>query len=140
MKRETSAGIVVFYEREKKREYLLLHYESGHWDFPKGHLEKGETKIEAAQRELKEETGLQAKPLEGFEDSFAYFFKNPKTHELINKTVYFFIGRARTKEVTLSFEHTGYEWLPYKEAFEKLTYKNAKELLRHVEKYLQKPW
>ena len=76
MKREFSAGVVVFSMRNKTIEYLLLHYASGHWDFPKGHIEKGETKQETALRELKEEAGMSAQLCEGFEDSFEYFFKD----------------------------------------------------------------
>lgn len=137
MKREFSAGVVVFFKRADLIEYLLLHYESGHWDFPKGHIEKGETKQETALRELKEEAGISAQLCEGFEDSFKYFFKNTKTHELINKTVYFFVGLTDTKEVILSHEHIGYAWLEYKQALEKLTYKNAQELLKKVHQFVQ---
>ncbi|MBI2775338.1 NUDIX domain-containing protein [Candidatus Dependentiae bacterium] len=138
MNREFSAGVVVYYERAGVRTYLLLHYASGHWDFPKGHIEKGEDKITAAMRELQEEAGLTATLVDGFEESFEYFFKNSKTGELILKTVYFFIGKVNTKKVTLSHEHVGYEWLPYKEAVEKLTYPNAKELLKNMEQFLNK--
>ena len=33
---------------KERREYLVLHYEAGHWDFPKGHLEEGESEEDAA--------------------------------------------------------------------------------------------
>ncbi len=136
---EFSAGVVVYIQTEQGREYLLLHYEAGHWDFPKGHIEQGETKHEAALRELQEETGIaDITIIDHFEDSFTYFFKNPQTHVLIKKTVYFFIGRSSSKQVTLSDEHVGYEWLPYERAHEQLTYKNAKELLANVDEFLQK--
>ncbi|GAI42981.1 unnamed protein product, partial [marine sediment metagenome] len=39
---EKSAGAVIFSRSDKKIEYLLLHYQAGHWDFPKGNIEKGE--------------------------------------------------------------------------------------------------
>lgn len=139
MNHEFSAGIVVYYRRDTKREYLLLHYQSGHWDFPKGHIEPGESKEVAALRELEEETGLDSVALlPGFQEQFDYFFKHPETGELTKKTVYFFVGRSNTKNVTLSFEHIGYTWLPFKQALEQLTYDNAKELLKKVEKFLNK--
>ncbi len=137
MKREFSAGVVVFYRHKETIEYLLLHYESGHWDFPKGHIEKGETKQETALRELQEEAGITANLIAGFEESFEYFFKNAKTHELINKTVYFFVGQTHTKKITLSHEHIGYEWLEYKQALKKITYKNAQNLLKKIHAFLQ---
>ncbi len=136
MKREYSAGIIVYFEHKKCREYLLLHYQSGHWDFPKGHIEKDETKQQAALRELKEETMLNASLIEGFEESFSYFHHLPQTKELSHKTVSFFIGKATSKDVTLSHEHIGYAWLPFDQAFEQLTYDNAKELLKKANHFL----
>lgn len=136
MKREFSAGVVVYHQTPQHRYYLLLQYGAGHWDFPKGHIEKGENKQEAALRELKEEAGLVLTLQEGFEHSFSYFFKNPKTHELILKEVYFFIASSPHKKVTLSFEHTDFAWLPFDKALEQLTYKNAQELLAEVDAWL----
>ena len=136
MIQEYSAGLVLYFQEDNKREYLILHYASGHWDFPKGHIEQGETKHQAALRELKEETGLQATILDGFEHSFSYWHHFPKTQELAHKTVYFFIGKASSKEVVLSHEHIGFEWLSFEKASEKLTYDNARELLQKADKFL----
>ncbi len=57
MKKERSAGIVLFLEKSEEILFLLLHYPTGHWDFVKGKIESGETEIETAVREAKEETG-----------------------------------------------------------------------------------
>jgi bis(5'-nucleosidyl)-tetraphosphatase len=139
MKKAFSAGIVIYYQDDEIREYLLLHYSAGHWDFPKGHLEKNETNKEAALRELCEETGIsKITLLDGFEESFTYYLHDYETKELIQKTVTFFIGKAEAKKVTLSHEHIGYIWLPYKEAVKQATYKNAKNLLKKVEKFIHK--
>lgn len=138
MIKEFSAGISIYFEQKKKREYLLLHYQSGHWDFPKGHIEKGESKQVAALRELYEETGLEAEILPDFEESFSYFHHLPKTKELAHKIVYFFVGKSLSKEITLSHEHIGFAWLPYKQAMEKLTYDNAREVLKKANVFLQK--
>ena len=138
MIREFSAGIIIFYEEKKKKEYLLLHYQSGHWDFPKGHIEKGESKQVAALRELKEETGLDATILDGFEESFEYWHRLPETQEIAHKTVYFFIGQTTSKDVVLSHEHIGFKWLSFKEAMKQLTYDNAREVLKKADVFLQK--
>ena len=58
IKTEFSAGVILYRQLKDSREYLLLHYPGGHFDFPKGHLEQDETEREAAYRELKEETGI----------------------------------------------------------------------------------
>lgn len=142
MKREFSAGVVVYHQTPQHRYYLLIKhgpqawYGAGHWDFPKGHIEKGENKQQAALRELKEETGLELTLQEGFEHTFSYFFKNSKTHDLIHKDVYFFIAPSPHKDITLSFEHSDFAWLSFDKAMEKLTYKNAQELLTAVDAWL----
>lgn len=135
MKKHISAGIVVYYKENREILYLLLHYDAGHWDFPKGHLENNETNEQAAHRELKEETGLTATLNPDFECSISYFFVDHHKNKAY-KTVYFFTGQVNTKEVTLSHEHKGFEWLPYKGALEQLTYDNAKEVLQKVHQFL----
>jgi bis(5'-nucleosidyl)-tetraphosphatase len=135
MEHQYSAGIITYTINNDQIEYLLLHYSAGHWDFPKGHIEPGETQQEAAHRELKEETGLTAQLDDTFAESFSYIFRGPDK-ELIQKTVYFFIGKAHTGSVHLSYEHTDYQWLAYKEALEKLTYDNAKNILKKAHKHL----
>jgi bis(5'-nucleosidyl)-tetraphosphatase len=135
MPAETSAGIVVFFSENKEIKYLLLHYSEGHWDFPKGHVEGIETLEQAALRETKEETGLEVPINEGFKEHISYFYKN-RQGVIINKTVYFFVGQSATKEVKLSFEHIGYAWHSYENALKKLTYENAKEILRKANAFL----
>lgn len=138
MQRQFSAGLVLYRDNKEtsEREYLLLHYVSGHWDFPKGKIEPGETKHQAAIRELAEETGLTAEILPGFEEQFTYWFRSHDGGELLQKTVYFFIGRTEQKEVVLSHEHIGFVWLPYEEALVKLTYENARDMLKKVQAFL----
>jgi 8-oxo-dGTP pyrophosphatase MutT (NUDIX family) len=136
MKREISAGVVVYYKRGERIEYILLQYQAGHWDFPKGHPNEGESLEEAALREVKEETGLVVDLEEQFKESLSYFFKYPKETEVVYKTVYFFIGRAKNKHVTLSHEHIGYTWMTFNEALGQLTFENAQEVLRKVHQHL----
>jgi len=73
---ETSAGIVLFRKENSKNLFLLLNYPSGHWDFVKGKMEKGETTHETAIRETKEETEIMDITfLENFEEWIAYNFQ-----------------------------------------------------------------
>lgn len=131
--REESCGAVIYSDHE----FLLLHYEAGHWDFPKGNRERGETKLETAVRETEEETGLTELEFTDFEESINYFYK--REGKTIYKTVTYFLAKSKTKKVKISWEHTGFEWLPYEKALDNLTYQNAKRVLQAAKVYLEKP-
>ncbi len=135
MPSEKSCGVIVFRE-DGGRRYLLLHYEEGHWDLPKGHVEAGESETETALRELREETGIQEVELTfGFRETIEYYYR--REGRTMHKEVVFFLARTPVREVRLSDEHIGFEWLPYDEAIERLTFKNAKELLAKAERRLK---
>lgn len=131
-----SAGIILFFAHDDAhRQYLLLHYQAGHWEFPKGKVEPGEGKEQAAQRELAEETGLTAELMPGFMYTFDYTldYHGHSAH----KTVDLYIGRTGRQQVLLSSEHKGYAWLPYERAMKQLTYENARRALEKAEYYLK---
>lgn len=132
---ETSAGIVIFRKEKEKKLFLLLHYPSGHWDFVKGKMEKGETSHQTAIREAKEETGItDITFVENFEEWISYNFKYQG--ELVEKKVVFFLAETKTKEIKISHEHSGYTWLEYNESMEKTTFDNAKTVLSKAQKKL----
>lgn len=139
-RQERSAGFILFREdahASGKRVYLLLDY-GRHWDYAKGHVEKGETDLDAAVRELKEETGIKApEVVDGFTHEIEYFFRSSK-HGLIKKSVIFFLAKTESRDVILSEEHIGYEYLDYEAAMKRLTYANAREALRKAHEFLDR--
>ena len=135
MKKERSAGAIVF-RKDKEPIYLLLNYEAKHWDFPKGNIETNETDTETVKREIAEETGIKdIEIVKEFKEKIHYFYKLKE--ELISKEVVFYLAKTNTKQIKLSFEHIGSIWLPYKEAIDKLTYKNSKEILKKANEFLK---
>jgi 8-oxo-dGTP pyrophosphatase MutT (NUDIX family) len=125
---ETSSGVVLFRKENEKILFLLLLYPSGHWDFVKGKMEKGESPHETAIRETREETGIiDTKFLDNFEEWIEYDFQFEG--ELVHKKVVFFLGETKTKNVKISHEHLNYTWMDYAEAMEKTTFDNAKTVL-----------
>lgn len=128
---ERSAGIIVYRLKNNEIQYLLLHYLHGHgyWDFSKGHLEKDETELVAAIRELKEETGItNITFVEGFEHKLSYYFM--KEHQKIFKEVTYFLAETNEDKVIISEEHVGFLWAPYNKAMEMMAFENSKETLK----------
>jgi len=136
---ERSAGVIVFrlHGRAKEPQFLLLDY-GKYWEYPKGHVEKGEDDRAAAVRELAEETGIDDIELvEDFEHEITYFFRD-KRKGLVRKTVVFFLGQTKAKDVKVSHEHVGGEFLPYDKAMERLDFKNSKAALTAAKAFLER--
>jgi len=138
MPSERSAGVIAFRNDPSAsggRLFLVLDH-GGFWDLPKGHLDKGEDDLTAALRELEEETGIcDAQLVDGFAREIVYFFRDRK-RGLIRKEVIFFLAQTERKRVRLSHEHVGSAFLPLDEAIERLTYRNAKDVMRAAGEFL----
>lgn len=129
-KKHVSAGAVIFRRDADGTAplYLLLKYYAGHWEFVKGHVEAGEEIPQTVRRECQEETGIKdLRIVPGFQESISYFFR--QREDLIEKTVHFFLAETGEKDVALSHEHKGFEWLTYGQARDLLTFDNAKAVL-----------
>jgi len=110
MKAVKSCGVMVF-RREPEMQFLLLRLPR--WvDLPKGHIEAGETELECALRELREETGIEEIDLvDGFRFPAIYYPKyNRNGGETVEKTVVYFLGFVEGDPPITLTEHVGYEW------------------------------
>ena len=134
---EKSCGVVLFNE---KKVLLLQHpdgIETGHWDFPKGHVEIGESEFQTAVRELGEETGItDVNILSDFSHTISYSLI--KKDQKIGKEVIFFVGFTDETKVVLSHEHQAFAWLDFDAALNRLTYENAKKTLTLSFNFYQK--
>src|SRR5207247_1721813 len=135
VRHERSAGVLLYRNSADDAHFLLLDY-GRYWDFPKGHVEKGEDDLAAAGRELAEETGITDVTFApDFRHEMTYFFRHKKKG-LIRKTVVFFLGHTDARKIKLSDEHVGGEFLPYEQALERVTYDNAKAALKAAKAFL----
>ena len=135
---EKSAGFILISDnfRVSLPSVLLLHYSSGHWDFPKGNIEINETEMEAATRELKEETGIEIFTLiPGFRHILNYNYYRKST--VISKQVILFLASTDIDGVAISNEHIGYQWAEINRAVNQLTYSNAKTALSSAINFLK---
>lgn len=144
---ERSAGIIIFVNNTSGRKYLVIRSSrtdsqispkksvKEFWDFPKGRLNNKESGLEAAKREADEEVGMgQLEIIPGFKETARYFTR--REGKPIPKFVAMFLAEARDDKVKLSWEHDKYEWLPYEEAYERISLLPMKQALERADKFL----
>lgn len=136
LRNEISCGALVYCIENQDVKFLLLRYSQGHWDFPKGNKEKGETNLETTRREIKEETGISDIVFrDRFEKEITYNYS--RQNEKISKKVIYFLAKTKATNVVLSSEHTDFVWELYENALKRLSYKNAKEILTQGYNFLK---
>ena len=133
MNYEKSCGAIVFRKYHGNTEILLVrHLKAGHWSFPKGHMEAGETEEETARREIKEETGLDVLLDTGFRETVTY---SPKRNT--KKTVVYFVGMATSHELVPQKEEISQlRWLEIDQANAALTYDNDKAIVSKAKAFI----
>ncbi len=133
MNYEKSCGAIVYRKHHGNTEILLVrHLRSGHWSFPKGHMEAGESEEDTARREIKEETGLDVLLDTGFREIVNY---SPKKNT--KKTVVYFVGMGASHElIPQQDEISELRWLEIEQAGNVLTYENDKLLANKAKAFI----
>lgn len=126
MLHEKSCGAIVYRKFHGNTEILLIkHNNSGHWSFPKGHMEGNETEVQTAKREIKEETGLDVILDTSFRETVSY---SPKRDT--QKVVVYFLALARTYHFVRQEEEIAeIRWVDISHASNVLTYENDKNIV-----------
>ena len=129
---ETSAGGVVYRLDGAAPLFLLIRDSYKNWGFPKGHLESGEQPQDAALREVREETGLEAVSLKGTIETIDWYFRF--RGRLIHKVCHFYLMETAEAETSPQGTEgiTACQWVPYDEAASAISYANARHVLRRA--------
>ncbi len=104
-------------------------YLEGVWSYIAGHVQEGETGVQAARRELREETGLAPEALyaTGFCERFYAAYA-----DLVEIVPAFVARVADDAAVRLNAEHSAYRWVDLDEAARTLPFGSQRDLLMHV--------
>ena len=130
MKEKVSSMAIVIAKLEDERKVLLLNSE-GEWVFPKGHVEKNETYIETAIRELKEESNVIVKEEEciGQVDEFCFYFDKEDALKVI-KVFCFEIDELREIKLNKDEYFIDGQWFKSEEAIKILKHDDARNALK----------
>jgi 8-oxo-dGTP pyrophosphatase MutT (NUDIX family) len=130
----------VYTDENGEYRYLIVKQSQTHWSFPKGHAEAGESPMDAARRELQEETGIthvRLKKRPRF--SITYYFK--RGNETVKKSVDHFLGFVSDTRVAPQEDEVmiiDWKWATYSEARELLYQNTAERILDRVARFLRK--
>lgn len=108
---------------------LILHKQGNHWGFPKGKANPGETPLQSASRELKEEVGLEISELLSpvpVMEQYQFRHKREKIFKIVQYFPSFVRGEIRLQEE----EIRDAKWLSFNEALDRLSFKEARHVLR----------
>lgn len=133
---EKSCGAIVYRKHYGNTEILLIkHINSGHWSFPKGHVEEGENEMETALREVREETGIDILIDPTFRETVTYFPRKDT-----QKVVVYFIGKAKNcyDHIPQEDEIAEMRWVDIGHALQILTYENDKTIVSKARMAIKK--
>src|SRR5688572_12888973 len=136
---QKSCGFLVV-RGEPVGEFLLMRHKD-RWDLPKGHVDPGETEMQCALRELREETGIDEASIEVLNDFrfvIQYPVRSKKNHQLYDKTLVVFLARLLRDVPIVVSEHPGYEWFRWKPPHRIQAF-TIDPLLASAERFLQPP-
>ena len=123
LRKETSVGCIIF---KDDKVLLIFQNNTNFWGFPKGHMEKGETELETAKREVKEEIGLDV----DINPKYRYVLHDVVRNE-IDKTTILYLAKPTSNEIVKQdSEIKEVKWLDFNDAIDLLTYEDSKELLK----------
>lgn len=134
--KDQSFGIVPIRRKDSRLLYLMIQHHAGHWAFPKGHAQNGETDIEAARRELREETGISdVTLLPELSLQETYFFK--RNQQTVTKTVRYFAGLVKDCPILIqAAEIRDYQWVDYDRAMELITFSESRRILTETHRFV----
>ncbi len=127
----SAGGVVVRRDRYGTRVLVLHHAETDEWRLPKGKLKEGESAAQAAEREVREEAGLDLRAGR-YLGVTHYFYLNPRGSGVISKFVYFFEMDPGDGHVALEETFDDAQWLPPADAAERLDWDGEREMVHRA--------
>lgn len=134
MRKEKSCGALVVRRGETENEILLIKHNGGHWAFPKGHVEEGESEEQTAYREVQEETGLNVKLDIRYREMVTF---SPAPHTM-KDVIYFAATVESGVETPQLTEVSEVRWVPFSEATQYITFENDRGLFEKMQAFVER--
>lgn len=128
---ETTAGGIVFRHNAKSGqiEILLMQDAKNRWTIPKGHVEPKEEPRATAEREVREETGLQEMKVHNWLGKVNFRYRRNQTLVLMTMHIYLVEGLGDTDSLSPEEWLNGISWLPANKAIDAIEYEDIGKLM-----------
>jgi len=129
--RETTSGGIIFRRHGKKGDIqiLLMQDAKNRWTIPKGHVEPGEDPGATAEREIREETGLQDMEVYSWLGKVNFRYRRGHTLVLMTMHIWLVEGLGNTDRLHPEDWLNDIKWLPATEAIDKIAYDDIGKLI-----------
>ncbi len=128
--REPTAGGIVFRRSPKGEvEILLIQDAKDRWTIPKGHIEEGEQPKETAEREIREETGLQEMKVLSWLGKINFRYRRQQSLVLMTTEIFLVQAIGDTSHIKPEEWMNGIQWFKAAEALDKIEYEDIGKII-----------
>jgi ADP-ribose pyrophosphatase YjhB (NUDIX family) len=128
--REPTAGGVIFRRNDDNEiEILLIQDAKDRWTIPKGHIEEGESAKETAERETREETGLQKMSVLNWLGKINFRYRRASSLVLMTTEIFLIKGLGDTNDLKPEEWMNGIAWFSAAEALDKIEYEDIGKII-----------
>jgi ADP-ribose pyrophosphatase YjhB (NUDIX family) len=130
--REPTAGGIIFrrsVKDDKEVEILLIQDAKNRWTIPKGHIEEGESSKQTAEREIREETGLQEMKVLNWLGKINFRYRRQQSLVLMTTEIFLVQAQGDTDNLKPEDWMNGIKWFPATEALDKIEYEDIGKII-----------